>query len=103
SEAEALIAWKKAQVELPATPSGTAPPIPPPIGPDYWELLLRWAYDSRTGETEAAGALSLPDGTLTWQSNALAGALAFGPAITALLDPADTIKDPVGQFVAAAA
>ena len=104
TEAEALIAWKKAQVEMPPTASGTAPAVPPPpTGPDYWELLLRWAYDSRTGETEASGALSLPDGTLTWQSDALAGALAFGPAITALADPADAIKDPVGQFVAAAA
>jgi hypothetical protein len=103
TEAEALIAWKKAQVELPASNSGTAPPIPPPTGPDYWEVLLRWAYDSRTGETEASGALSLPDGTLTWQSDALSGALAFGPAITALADPADAITDPVGQFVAASA
>src|SRR4029077_3889416 len=80
TEAEALVAWKKAQVELPPTSSGTAPAIPPPTGPDYWEVLLQWAYDDRTGETAATGALSLPDGTLTWQNNALAGALAFGPA-----------------------
>lgn len=103
TEAQALIAWKSAQVELPPAASGTAPPIPPPTGPDFWEILLHWTYDARTGETAAEGALSLPDGTLTWQSDALAGALAFGPAVTALLDKADTVTDPAGQFVAAAA
>jgi hypothetical protein len=103
SEAEALIAWKKAQVELPPTASGTAPPIPPPTGPDYWQLLLHWAFDSRTGETDASGALSLPSGTLTIQSNALAGALAFAPAFAAKLAPADTLSDAAGEFAAAAA
>jgi len=103
TEAQALVAWKKAQVELPATSSGSATTVPPPTGPDYWQVLLQWAYDARSGETQATGALSLPDGTLTWESNALAGALAFGPAFTALLDPSDTVKDPMGEFVAAAA
>ncbi|HVY14338.1 MAG TPA: hypothetical protein VHB27_03860 [Rhodopila sp.] len=103
SEAEALIAWKKAQVELPATTSGNPPPVPPPTGPDYWQLLLHWAYDSRTGETDASGALSLPSGTMTFQSNPLAGALAFAPAFAAKLAPADTVSDAAGEFAAAAA
>lgn len=103
TEAEALIAWKAAAVELPPTSSGTAPGLPKPTGPDFWEILLRWAYDARSGQTEASGALSLPDGALTWHSDALAGALAFGPVVTALADPADVITDPAGQFVAAAA
>lgn len=103
TEAQALIAWKSAQVELPAAASGSAPAIPPPTGPDFWEILLHWTYDSRTGETAAEGALSLPDGTLTWQSDALAGALGLGPALIAAVDTADTIADPAGQFVAAAA
>ncbi len=103
TETEALVAWKKAQVELPPTASGTGPAIPPPTGPDFWEVLLQWAYDARTGETSATGALSLPDGTLTWQNNVLAGALGFGPAFTALLNPSDTIRDPLGQFASAAA
>ena len=109
SEAEALIAWKSAVVELPATASGSSPPIPrpnpPPTGQDYWQLLLHWAYDSRTGETDASGALSLPSGTMTFQSNALAGALAFGPAFAAKVAPTppDTVKDELGEFAAAAA
>ncbi len=103
TEAEALVAWKAAEVELPVSHSGGPNTVPAPTGPDYWEVLLQWAYDARTGETEATGALSLPDGTLTWRDNMLAGALAFGPAFTALLDPQDTVKDPVGEFVAAAA
>lgn len=107
TEAEALVAWKKAAVELPPSASGTAPaiPAPPPSPPgqDYWEILLRWAYDARTGQTEASGALSLPDGAVNVRSDALAGALAFGPAITALANPADAISDPLGQFVLAAA
>ena len=37
----------------------------------------------RTGETDASGALSLPSGTMTFQSNALSGALA---AVRARLD-----------------
>lgn len=107
TEAEALVAWKKAAIELPPSASGTPPaiPAPPPSPPgqDFWEILLRWAYDARTGQTEASGALSLPDGSVNVSSDALAGALAFGPAITALANPADAIKDPLGQFVAAAA
>ncbi|HET8695431.1 MAG TPA: hypothetical protein VFM33_12230, partial [Aquabacterium sp.] len=92
---------------LPPSASGNPPsiPAPPPSPPgqDFWEIVLRWAYDARTGQTEASGALSLPDGSVNVQSDALAGALAFGPAITALANPADTIKDPLGQFVGAAA
>lgn len=107
TEAEALVAWKKAAIDLPASASGTPPtiPAPPPSPPgqDFWEIVLRWAYDARTGQTEASGALSLPDGSVTVQSDALAGALAFGPAITALANPADAISDPLGQFVGAAA
>lgn len=99
TEAEALIAWKTAQVEVP----GVANPIPAPTGQDFWELVLRWAYDSRTGETEASGALSLPDGTVNIASNALAGAMAIGPALTATLAPGDAIGDPLGQFVLASA
>ncbi|WP_140635948.1 OmpA family protein [Methylibium rhizosphaerae] len=107
TEAEALVAWKKAAIELPPSASGNPPaiPAPPPSPPgqDFWEILLRWAYDARTGQTEASGALSLPDGAVNISSDALAGALAFGPAITALANPADAINDPLGQFVAAAA
>lgn len=108
TQAEALIAWKKSQIELPpSVGSGTPPaiPAPPPSPPgqDFWEILLKWAYDARTGETEASGALSLPDGTINISSNALAGALAFGPAITALANPADAVNDPLGEFVAAVA
>jgi hypothetical protein len=107
TEAEALVAWKKSQIELPPSASGTPPavPAPPPSPPgqDFWEIVLKWAYDASTGQTEASGALSLPDGTILIKSDALAGALAFGPAITALANPADAIKDPLGQFVAAAA
>jgi hypothetical protein len=103
SEAEALIAWKSAQVELPPTPSGTPPAVPAPTGPDYWQLLLHWAFDSRTGETDASGALSLPSGTMTFQSNQLAGALAFAPAFAAKLAPADTVTDAIGEFAGAAA
>lgn len=107
TEAEALIAWKKSQIELPPSASGTAPAIPaPPASPpgqDFWEILIKWAYDARTGQTEASGALSLPDGTINIASDALAGALAFGPAITALANPADVVADPLGEFVAAAA
>lgn len=99
TEAEALVAWKAAVVELPSAGMD----LPPPTGPDYWEILLRWVYDARSGQTEASGALSLPDGTLTWQSDALAGALAFGPVLTAIVDPAEVIPDQLGQFVAAAA
>lgn len=105
TEAEALVAWKKAAVELPAAPSGTPPRIPPPPpsppGQDYWEILLRWAYDSRTGQTEASGALSLPDGSAVVQSDALAGALAFGPAITALANPAAIVGAPALNTVLA--
>ncbi|HEX3133249.1 MAG TPA: hypothetical protein VHX44_06650, partial [Planctomycetota bacterium] len=107
TEAEVLLAWKKAQIELPPSASGTPPaiPAPPPSPPgqDFWEIVLRWAYDASTGQTEASGALSLPDGTINIRSDALAGALAFGPAITALANPADAVTDPLGQFVAAAA
>lgn len=107
TEAEALIAWKKSQIELPPSASGTAPAIPPPPpsppGQDFWEILLKWAYDARTGQTEASGALSLPDGTINIASDALAGALAFGPAITALANPADVVADPLGEFVSAVA
>lgn len=103
SEAEALVAWKSAQVEFPAASSGTAPTIPPPTGSDIWQLLLGWTFDARTGETEASGALSLPDGTLTWTSDALAGALAFGPAVTALIAPADSGETAGVEFAAAAA
>lgn len=105
TEAEALVAWKAAQVELPPSGGGEdpPPPLPPPTGPDYWEILLRWAYDARSGQTEASGALSLPDGALTWHSDALAGALAFGPVIMALANPGDVIPGALGQFVAATA
>ncbi|WAS94936.1 hypothetical protein [Nannocystis punicea] len=98
TEAEALFAWKAAEIEL---PSGGGP-IPPPTGPDYWEILLHWVYDARSGQTEASGALSLPDGALTWQSNPLAGALAFGPVLASLVDAADVVPDSM-QFVAALA
>jgi hypothetical protein len=108
TEAEALIAWKKSEIELPPSAgSGTPPaiPAPPPSPPgqDFWEILLKWAYDARTGQTEASGALSLPDGSINIASDALAGALAFGPAITALANPADAVADPLGEFVAAVA
>jgi len=99
TEVETLVAWKTAQVEVP----GLAQPIPAPTGQDYWEVLLGWTYDSRTGQTEASGSLSLPDGTVNIGSNALAGAVAIGPALTAMLAPSDTIVDPLGQFVLAAA
>lgn len=102
TKAEALIAWKAAQVELPATSSGTPPPVPPPTGPDFWQVLLDWSYDSRTGETEASGALSLPDGTLTWQSDLLAGAFGFGPAILALAGPDSVSHNAGADFVALA-
>lgn len=103
TEAEALVAWKPAVIELPATATGGASTLPPPTGPDFWEIVLRWAYDARTGQTEASGALSLPDGALSWDCNLLAGALAFGPALTALLNSADVVSDSAGQVVAAAA
>ncbi|MFY0534322.1 hypothetical protein [Nannocystis pusilla] len=66
---------------------------------DLAALGLRRAQRPDRGQRR----LSLPDGTLTWQSDALAGALAFGPVLTAIVDPAEVIPDQVGQFVAAAA
>lgn len=104
TEAEAVVVWKPATTELPVTHSTTGTTtLPAPTGADFWEIDLHWTYDARTGETEVTGALGIPSGTILWTSDALAGALAFGPAFTALLDPADTIRDPAGQFVAAAA
>ena len=111
TEAEILVAWKAAETELPATAtSGGAPgtiQIPKPTGPDFWELVLRFAYDSRTEQTQVDGSLSLPDGAMLFRSNPLAGALAFGPAFTALVDPADVSSgvgtDAESKIVAAAA
>lgn len=108
TEAEALVAWKKAAIELPASrASGTPPavpaPQPTPAGQTFWEILLKWAYDARTGQTEATGALSLPDGAVVFRSNALAGALALGPAFTAMVHRDDVVEDPLGQFVSAVA
>jgi hypothetical protein len=103
TEAEALVAWKPATVELPATASSGGTTLPPPTGADYWELVLHWTYDARTAETEVSGALSIPDGVIKWASDALAGALAFGPAVMAMLNPADTLNDPGGQAALMAA
>jgi len=109
TELELLVAWKAAQTELPATNTGGGAPgtinLPKPTGPDFWELILRLAYDSRTEETQLDGSLSLPDGTMTFRSDALAGALAFGPALMALIDPADISEevDAERKFVYAAA
>jgi hypothetical protein len=111
TELELLVAWKAAATELPATNTGSGGPpgslIPPPTGPDFWELILRLAYDARTEETQLDGSLSLPDGAMTFRSDALAGALAFGPALMALIDPADVSEnDPTDaerKFVYAAA
>ncbi|WOF44566.1 hypothetical protein KNJ79_06495 [Sphingopyxis indica] len=95
TEAELLIAWKSAETELPATVTG--PPgsltIPKPTGPDFWEMILRLAYDARTGQTQLDGSLGLPDGALLIRSDALAGALAFAPAFVALINPADIHDD----------
>lgn len=97
-EAEALVAWKKQPVALP----GTTKPAQPGGG-DFWEVLARFAYDARTGQTEVSGALTLPAGTLTVSSDALAGALALAPALGSLLEPADAVNDPAGYFFTCAA
>jgi hypothetical protein len=103
TETEALVAWKPAAMELPASASAGSTPLPAPTGADFWELVLHWTYDARTAETEVSGALSFPDGVVKWASDALSGALAFGPAVAAMLDPADTVADPAGQFALMAA
>lgn len=96
TEAEALVAWKRDVIEFPARPTGTPPTVPVPqtqnqTGTDYWEVLLRWAYDVRTGQTQLNGAVSMPDGSIILQSNAIAGAMALAPAMSAIVDPADSI------------
>ncbi|MEI6225736.1 MAG: hypothetical protein WCS72_13330, partial [Deltaproteobacteria bacterium] len=103
TEAEATVAWKAAAVELPATASSGTTTLPKPGGQDFWEFVLRWTYDAMSGQTQATGSLSIPDGAVKWQSDALAGALAFGPAFAAILDKADVVKDPAGEFVLGAA
>lgn len=95
TEAEALVRWKKAEMILP----GNGGSIPKPTGPDFWEVLLRWAYDARTGQTEASGALSVPDGTVTLASDFLAGALALGPALSAKVDQSNIIRNQGMEFV----
>lgn len=99
-EAEALLAWEKKPIALPA---GQSPATPADDGRTYWEALARFAYDARTGITEVTGSLALPDGTLTISSDALAGAMALAPALGSLIDPGNAVSDPGGHFLQCAA
>jgi hypothetical protein len=92
TEAEVLVAWRKAAFDIP----GENAPITP-TGPDHWEALLRWAYDVRTGRTDLAGSLAFPEGTLTVKSDVLATALALGPAAAALVDENGLVQSPGWQ------
>ena len=74
---------------------------------DFWEAVLRFAYDTRT-EADPGGRLTEPAGwAMTFRSDAFAGALAFGPALMASSIPPSTAKasgpDAEQKFVLAAA
>jgi hypothetical protein len=100
--AEALIRLKATDIKLPAVGSNPPPAVAStqPSGPSYWEVLLSWAYDASTGQTEASGALSIPHGKLQLISDVWAGAFAFGPALAAKLDAADVTGSEAGDFIA---
>lgn len=101
SLAEALIRWKSTDSTLPSV-GGNPPPTvanTTPSGPNYWEVLLNWAYDASTGQTEATGSLSLPHGKLQLISDIWTSSLAFGPALASKLDEADITGSEVGDFV----
>lgn len=102
--AEALIRWKPNDTQLPAL--GTNPQIPAPqvastkpTGADYWEVLLNWAYDASTGQTEASGALSVPHGKLQLISDVWASGFAFAPALAAKVDESNVTRSEAGDFV----
>ncbi|WP_156924344.1 hypothetical protein [Derxia gummosa] len=100
-EAEARVCWQPKTIDIQG-PGGTTT-IPQPVGGKAWEVLLQWLHDARTGRTRLNGALSLPDGKLGWNSDALAWAMALGPTAMATMKDTDVVKDPLGQFVTATA
>ncbi len=98
--AEAKVRWRPTDTNLPSV-GGQQPALSStqPGGPDYWEVLLNWAYDASTGQTEATGALSIPYGKLQLISDVWASGLAFGPALAAKLDENDITGTEAGDFV----
>ncbi|MFE8597721.1 hypothetical protein [Archangium violaceum] len=99
--AEARVRWKPTNSTLPSV-GGNPPPTvasTQQTGPNYWEVLLNWAYDATTGQTEATGSLSVPHGKLQLISDVWASGLAFGPALAAKLDEADITGSEAGDFV----
>jgi hypothetical protein len=91
TDLEALFAWQRAEIELPVT-QNKPQKIPAPTstvatGQDYWEVIARVTSDPRTNRIKVNGALSAPEGTLSFRNNFLAGIMAFGPALVALIKP----------------
>lgn len=125
--AELAIEWEGDQVALPPPTgdggssggSGTATtgpttaelePLgsttPSPSGAEIWTLLGRWTHDARSGETSFTLALDKtgsPDGIVAIASDALAMALALGPALlgNAELDDPEDAGLALGGLLAA--
>lgn len=125
--AELAIEWEGDQVALPPPTSsggssggdGTATggpgsaelePLgsttPSPSGAEIWTLLGRWTHDARSGETSFTLALDKtgsPDGIAAVASDALAMALALGPALlgNAELDDPEDAGLALGGLLAA--
>jgi hypothetical protein len=99
--AEASVRWKPSDSKLPAI-GGNPPPVvasTEKTGPDYWEVLLNWAFDTATGQTEATGSLALPKGKLQLISDVWASGFAFAPALAARVDKTDVTGSEVGDFI----
>ena len=98
--AEALIRWKSTDSTLPSVGGTPSPAVTntTPSGPNYWEVLLNWAYDASTGQTEATGSLSVPHGKMQIISDVWTSGFAFGPALASKLDDADITRNEYGEF-----
>ncbi len=84
--AELLIEIQGDEITLPSSVSSSVPLT----GNEIYQILIRWTYDNRTGETLASIAvrsLNDPDGLFpVIENSALAAAMAFAPAFIPLLN-----------------
>ena len=104
TKAELLVAWQPQPVPVPGAPAPAdieGPRPEQPGGPSVFQLLIRWSYDARSGQTVVNVALDNqgspdglfaipkePGGTPGEAGNLLAVALGLGPALSAFLDAA---------------